>query len=537
MKNITVAQRITLTLGVALFAMVGIGAYALSALGSALDRFEFVGDNLVPSIKVLSESMLAVERNRIATRDHMLGSTPAEKEAATKKVEEHFATIESNLVKYEKELVIDDTDRKMVQASREALSRYIPKVKAVLEKSNANDPKEALRLQQGISSELLKSLGAHIDYNWKLSEDQHVQNLASYNKGKWLLLAVVGVALLVAGSLGWLIIREIRMRMNRLSDTINQVNQTLDFTVRIPVVRMDELGTSADAFNKLIDKLQGNLRAIANGAQSVATAATGMSTTSGEMATASHHQSDASSSMAATVEEMTVSINHVADRAQETNRLVVESGDLAGSGEQVMAKTASEIHEIAATVNQAAELIQGLEKHSQQIANVVQVIKEVADQTNLLALNAAIEAARAGEQGRGFAVVADEVRKLAERTAVSTQEIARTIESMRASATNAVSSMGSVVGKVGKGVERAQEANETMRQIGEGARGAVGMVGEIAEAIREQGAATNNIAVQVERVAQMSEENSAAAGNCAQAARELDRLAREMQTIVSSYRL
>jgi methyl-accepting chemotaxis protein len=197
----------------------------------------------------------------------------------------------------------------------------------------------------------------------------------------------------------------------------------------------------------------------------------------------------------------------------------------------------ADIQAIADTVNAAADLIRGLEQHSQEISNVVSVIKEVADQTNLLALNAAIEAARAGEQGRGFAVVADEVRKLAERTSSSTQEIANTIVTMRNSAGDAVASIETVVEKVNQGVITAQEANNAIRQIGESSRAAVAMVEEITSAIREQGSATNNIAIQVEKIAQMSEESSAAAGHSADAAKDLDRLATGMQQIVSTYKL
>jgi len=181
--------------------------------------------------------------------------------------------------------------------------------------------------------------------------------------------------------------------------------------------------------------------------------------------------------------------------------------------------------------------VHGLEQHSQQIAKIVLVIKEVADQTNLLALNAAIEAARAGEQGRGFAVVADEVRKLAETTASSTKEIAATIDTMRADAGHAVLSMRSVVSQVAQGVEHAHEANASIKKIGEGSRNAVGMVEEITAAIREQGVATNSIATKVERIAQMSEESSQAAVHSAEAALELDRVAAGMQEIVNAYRL
>ena len=537
MKNVSIAQRITLTLAIALLSMIGVGGYALWGLGAAQSRFEYVQVNSMPSVKVLSEVIFAVKDMRTLIRDHILSEGTSAKNEVARRFAELQQLVEKDFERYEKELTSDENDKKLIQADRAAFATYVARNKEVMEKSLANDMQGAHKLLGGLATQMNKAVADHIEYNWKLLEDTRKANQADYNTVKWVQIVAILLAFAVSGALGYAVIQEIRTRMNRLSGLMTQVNETLDFTTRIPITRLDELGLTGDAFNKLLDKMQGNLKTIAEGALSVAASANAMATTSGEVATASHQQSEAASGMAATVEEMTVSINHVADRAQEANRLSSDSGKLASDGEKIIGQTARDTQDIAHTVNDAAALIHGLEQHSQQIANVVQVIKDVADQTNLLALNAAIEAARAGEQGRGFAVVADEVRKLAERTASSTQEIAQTIDAMRGSASNAVSGMEGVVSKVTLGVERAQEANAAIQQIGEGSRNAVGMVEEIAEAIREQGAATNNIASHVERIAQMSEESSAAAANSADAAQELDRLATEMQRIVSAYRL
>ena len=241
--------------------------------------------------------------------------------------------------------------------------------------------------------------------------------------------------------------------------------------------------------------------------------------------------------MAATVEQLTVSINHVADNAKEAHGLSSDSGRQSAEGGAVIQETLASMQRIADTVQGAAAQIAELGQHSDQISSIVNVIKEIADQTNLLALNAAIEAARAGEQGRGFAVVADEVRLLAQRTANSTQEIAEMIKKIQNGTRNAVGNMEVGVQQVSSGVEQASQAGDAIVSIREASGRVVGVVEQISLALREQTVASQDVARNVERIAQMSQQNSEAVADTSRTALALQQLALSLEKQVASFRL
>lgn len=541
MKNVTITKRLVFLLVVAIVALIVVGVVGLSAALTAQKGVAQVRDDSLVSIKTLGSARGAFLQLRINTYLHVLTTNDVEMANVEKTIETLADNMNSELKKYEG-LLSNDEDKKMLETDRQAVSQYLNILhEKLLPTSRKNDTNTAFSILRNemhpVAQAGVEALSKHVAFNEKTANNYAHEVEASVSSAIKLSITVIVIALLVIAVMGYFMLSNIRASLNLIRDNVSNVEANLDFTQRVKVLHEDEIGLTAQALNRLLDKLQGNLRTILERSESVAHSANQMATTSEQVAVASSQQSESAATMAATVEEMTVSINHVGDRAYEADHLSGESGHLAASGESVISQTVDDINKIAETVNLAADRIRQLVNDSQRISSVVAVIRDVADQTNLLALNAAIEAARAGEQGRGFAVVADEVRKLAERTSSSTQEISQTIESMRQGADEVASRMESVVSEVGRGVDSAGKTSEVIAQIGTGSRDTVEIVQEISSAIREQASAMTTIAQQVERIAQMSEESSAAADNSAHVAKELDHLATEMQQIVRAYRL
>jgi len=534
-----ITKRVMVTLSICLAALLLVGGVGIRQLNLSQTRMEYVSANTFPSIMVMVRMSDANSALRVALRDAMLASNPREHNAAKAALDAADKKFDAGAADYLAHNISNEADRRMLEQDKADMEVYraIRNKVIALAASGQREAAAQLLAAQGVPASLAvnKSLDDHMEFNFKLANDLAAAGTTSYNQSLWLLAGIIVAAFVVAVLMAAQLFHIIRSGLSGMQQSMEQVNRTRDFTLRLQVLRNDEIGQAATAYNQFIASLHDSLQSIRTGAEGVAQASRDMSESAVQVSSASSAQSEAAANMAATIEQMTVSIHHVAERAKEAQTLTEESGQLVHEGSGIIGDTISDIREISSVVSASAESIRELEGYSGQVSSVINVIREIADQTNLLALNAAIEAARAGEQGRGFAVVADEVRKLAERTARSTQEISATIETMVSRSRHATEQMQSAEQLVETGVKRADEADNAIRRIGETSATAAQMVSEISAAISQQGGASSNIASEVERSAQMSEESSAAAHSTADTANRLNGLAQDQIKVLAQY--
>ncbi|OYY93066.1 MAG: hypothetical protein B7Y41_13190 [Hydrogenophilales bacterium 28-61-23] len=455
-------------------------------------------------------------------------------------VSQHIDTIEHNRQEIdtlwrrysERKLGTDEAAlaKSFTDKRKEYVGNFLaPAVKEIREGSYSTDVLLAfLRNDKGVGAETRTLLGGMMSLQSLAAKAEFDAATQRYDRMLW-----SSGAMLVIGGFGfllfvWLLIRSIVLPVRAATVAAQAIAQG-DLRQKLPAAGHDEIGALLVQLTRMRDGLFEMTHTIRYDAGILKQAARELDESAREAANMAETQSGSATSMAAAVEQMSVSVDQVSEHASMAQGVTRESGRASEQGGKVILAAVDEMHGITNTVNDSAQAIHSVEGLSGEIAGIVGVIKDIADQTNLLALNAAIEAARAGEQGRGFAVVADEVRKLAERTTLSTQQIAEMIGRIQEGASRAVKEMEASVNQVEKGMRVAKEAGESMSSIQTGSGQVLRSVEDIALALKEQGVAAQDIAKGVEHIAQMCEASHANANRTASSASRLKQLADRLE--------
>lgn len=387
-----------------------------------------------------------------------------------------------------------------------------------------------------VQSGLLKPIDQLVIYQQAAVMETYEASQARGKKTIALGLGVLLASLLVMAVSIYMIAENINRGIKALKDTLAKVAQG-DLTATVPFKRDDEIGDMGRSLDDTTSHLKSIIGKVKGAAESAAQSSSNLSSQLDQMVGRSGARNERVMHVAAAMEEISVANSEVAHSASDAGEAARRNEEFAGEGDSNMGKNQAAMNKVVATAHNSASTVSNLNGSIQKIGQITTVIKEIAEQTNLLALNAAIEAARAGEQGRGFAVVADEVRKLAERTSSSTQEISGVVESIRKETEAAVSAMSEVEHEIMESSRFNNQTGEALKQIVTAANQVNTLVGHIIENTKEQASATEAVARNMEEISALTEENSASIQRVGKEALDVSSVASELQHLVSKFRV
>lgn len=537
-KNLTVAVRLGIGFGIIVSLLVAALWFSLARLSTVNQLMDQVVQEDWQKAVLANESALLM--NSVARQSFSL--ITFHDFSVIEQIEADRAAITARVDRL-RQLVNRPEGIELLNHAQKLRENYVTSYLKVIEVLRSGDQQYARELMQTSAlpalDKLLPAMRELVDLQGRVLQSNGQKVHEYYEQSQKLIWLFMLLAWLISTSLAWWIIRSVTRPLGGEPHHVKAAVERIangDLKGELNLKPGDNHSLMA-AMVRMQSSLRDMLQTLMGNADNVAGASLQLAAASKQINVSSAEQTAASTSMASAVEQMSTSIGLVSGNANEALSITDETRTLSSNGELVFRDTVASMRRITESVDAAAHNLSEMEQHARNISGIVQLISDVAEQTNLLALNAAIEAARAGEAGRGFAVVADEVRQLAERTSKATVEIIQMIDKVQGSASAAEATMSSVVTQVGEGMALAERAGESMQGIGRGAQQVLDSVDKITSTLSEQNSASEEIAERIEQVAHMSEENHQAITEVMQTAALLEQLAAQTQGAVRRFQL